>query len=133
MKRRATQSGSAIVEFALVVPLYFMIIFALVQLGIVFAGYCGAQYAAQQGVRYAIVHGSESSNPCSGATISAYVAPYLWAAQRNSSTVTATWNPNNGAGSTVTVSITLTYQTGLPFSALHTLTVGTTAQGTILY
>lgn len=133
MKRRVSQSGSAIVEFALVVPLYFLIIFALVQLGIVFAGYCGAQYAAQQGVRYAVVHGSESSNPCSSATISAYVAPYLWAAQRNRSTVTTTWNPNNGAGSTVTVSITLSYHTGLPFSGINRVKVGTTAQGTILY
>jgi Flp pilus assembly protein TadG len=133
MKRRVSQSGSAIAEFALVVPLYFMIIFALVQMGIVLAGYCGAQYAVQQGVRYAIVHGSDSSSPCSSGTISAYVAPYLWAAQTNSSTVTTTWNPNNGAGSTVTVSITLTYRTGLPFSTLSTVKVGTTAQGTILY
>jgi len=132
MKRRISQSGSAIVEFALVVPLYFMIIFGLIVLGMVFTGYCSAQYASQKAVRYAIVHGAESSSPCTSATISAYVKPFLWGGQ-NSSSVTTTWNPNNGAGSTVTVIVKLTYKTGIPFSTLSRVKVGVSSQGTILY
>jgi Flp pilus assembly protein TadG len=129
------QKGSAMVEFALVVPLFFLIIFGLVEMAIVFAGYCGATYAAQLAVRYATVRGGDNTvvTPCSSTDITTLVAPYLWAAQKNSYTVTTTWNPDNYTGSTVTVAITLTYKTGIPYSSLNTITIGTSSSGTILY
>ena len=132
-KRAGKQGGSAMIEFAFIVPIYFLIIFGLVELGIVFAGYCGAAYATQVAVRYAIVHGASSPYACNSSTLSALVAPYLWAAQKNSSAITSTWTPDNGTGSVVTVSITLTYNIGIPYSSLSTVKVGTSSQGTILY
>jgi Flp pilus assembly protein TadG len=132
---RVAQTGSALVEFALVVPLFFLIVFGLVQFGLVFAGYCSAAYASQLAVRYAIVRGADQIfvSPCASSDIATLVAPYMWAAQKNSYTVTTTWSPNNNAGSTVTVAISLTYKTGIPYSVLSTVKVGASSQGTILF
>jgi Flp pilus assembly protein TadG len=133
--RRSKQGGSTLVEFALVVPLFFLIVFGLVEFGIIFAGYCSAAYASQLAVRYAIVHGVNSSNPVSvdSAAMKTLVVPFLWAAQTNSSTITINWNPDDSVGSTVTVNISLTYSTGIPYSSLKTVKVGATAQGTVLF
>jgi Flp pilus assembly protein TadG len=132
---RVGQTGSALVEFALVVPLFFLIIFGLIQFGLIFAGYCSAAYASQLAVRYAIVRGADQPfvSPCASSDITALVAPYLWAAQKNSYTVTTTWSPNKNAGSTVTVAISLSYKTGIPYSGLNTIKVGASSQGTILF
>jgi Flp pilus assembly protein TadG len=132
-ERLASQSGSTIVEFALVVPIFFLLIFGFIAFAIIFAGYCSAAYASQAAVRYAIVHGNNSSYACSNTDITALVAPYLWAAQSGGSTVTTTWTPDNSPGSTVSVTISLTYKTAIPYSALHTVHVGAFAQGTILF
>jgi Flp pilus assembly protein TadG len=121
------------VEFALTVPIFFLLTFGLIQFALIFAGYCGATYASQVAVRYAVVHGGTNATPCTAVNVSNIVAPYLWAAQKNSATVTTTWNPNNSAGSTVNVSITLVFKTGIPFSSVKTVTVGTSAQSSILY
>jgi len=121
------------VEFALVAPVFFLLIFGFIQFALIFSGYCGAVYASQVAVRYAIVHGATSTSPCTAANLTTLTGPYLWAAQKNASTVTTTWNPNNSPGSLVKVAITLTYNTGIPYSSLKTVSVGTFAQATILY
>ena len=121
------------VEFALVVPIFFLLIFGFIDFGIIFAGYCSAAYASQIAVRYAIVHGNNSSSACTNTQITSLVARYLWAAQKTGTVVNTTWNPDNSPGSTVTITISLTYNTGIPYSSLHTIHVGTFAQGTILF
>jgi len=135
IEKSAGQSGSAMVEMALIIPLYFIIIFGLVEFSIVFAGYCGAAYASQLAVRYAIVRGGDNTvlGPCSAANITTLVAPYLWAAQKNGSVITTTWSPNNYTGSTVIVSISLTYSIGIPYFGQNAIKVGASSQGTILY
>jgi len=132
-KRRARQRGSAMIEFALVVPIFILLMFACVQFSFIFFGYCNAAFAAQAGVRYAIVHGANSSSPCTATSIANLVTPLLWGAPKNSVTVTTTWSPDTSAGSTVTVQVSISYKTMIPFSTLSTVPVGGSAQGTILY
>ena len=132
-KRARSQRGSTIVEFALIVPIYLLLIFGCVRFSIIFFGYSNAAYASQAAVRYAVVHGANSSTPCTAATLTNIVTPLLWGAPSNSVTVTSTWSPDTSAGSTVTVRVSILYRTLIPFSSLSTVPVGASAQGTILY
>jgi Flp pilus assembly protein TadG len=123
------------VEFAFILPLFFLIVFALVEFSIVFAGYCSAAYASEVAIRYAIVHGVDSSSPVLADTtaMEALVKPLLWAAQTSGTAVQINFNPDDSIGSSVTVNITLTYSTGIPFSALNTVKVGATSTGTVQF
>jgi len=62
--RRAGRSrGQALVEFALVAPLFFMLLLAIVEFGIAVYYIQVLNNAAREGARYAIVHGDESTRP----------------------------------------------------------------------
>jgi TadE-like protein len=69
MERRAQsgrkQDGQAMVEFALVIFLVFMLIAATIQMILLMYAYNTLADAAKEGVRYAIVHGTQNSI-CSG-------------------------------------------------------------------
>jgi len=123
------------VEFAFIAPLFFLIVFGLVEFGIVFAGYCSASYASQVGVRYAIVHGVNSSGRVANddTAMKALMSSYLWAAQTSGTTITINWNPDDSIGSSVSVNVTLIYSLGIPYFGLNAMQVGTTSTGTVLF
>ncbi len=133
--RLRSQRGAALVEFALIAPLFFLIVFGLVEFAIVFAGYCSASYASQVGVRYAIVHGVDASGRVASddTAIKALMNSYLWAAQSTGSNITITWNPDDSIGSSVSVNVSLTYSLGIPWFGLNNIQVGTTSTGTVLF
>jgi Flp pilus assembly protein TadG len=132
-RRLSSQRGTAMVEFALIVPLYFMLMFGFVQFALLFFVYCNATYANQVAIRYAVVHGVVSGTPCTNAILTNIVTPLLWGANKASVTVATTWSPDNSTGSTVTIKVTLGFNTMIPFASLSTFPIGTSAQGTILY
>ena len=58
---RRHADGQALVEFALVAPLFFLLIFAVIQLGIIFGGQIGLGNAAREVARYASTVPANSS------------------------------------------------------------------------
>jgi Flp pilus assembly protein TadG len=52
-RRRRSAAGQALVEFALVAPLFFLLIFGVIQFGILFGGQIGLGNAAREVARYA--------------------------------------------------------------------------------
>jgi len=53
-RRRAShEAGQALPEFALIAPLFFLILFGIIQLGLLFAGQNGLTNAAREAARYA--------------------------------------------------------------------------------
>jgi hypothetical protein len=46
--------------------------------------------------------------------------------------VTPAWTPNNSVGSTVTVKVSVTYPTGIPYDKLSAMSASTTASGVIM-
>jgi Flp pilus assembly protein TadG len=74
------EAGQATVEFALVLPLLLLLVTGLFDLGRAVWQENTLAYAAREGTRYAMVHGSTSATPigpctnCQDATISAVVA-----------------------------------------------------------
>jgi Flp pilus assembly protein TadG len=60
---RATR-GQALVEFALVVPIFLVMLFAIVDIGRVVWANDSLANAAREAARYAIVHGGSENNAC---------------------------------------------------------------------
>jgi len=130
--RRANARGIAMLEIALVLPIYFLLVYGVFQISLVLFGYCNATNACRMAGRYAAVHGSGSTSACTSADLKTIALRYLWGAPAKGTTVTSTWSPDNNPGSVVTVKITLVFPTAIPFSSLSSITVGTADQAVIL-
>jgi len=120
------------IEMALVLPVYFLLVFGTMQLCFVLFGYCNATYACRQAARFAAVHGTGSTYTCTNADLQKIAKQYLWGTPPLGTTITTSWYPDNNPGSSVTVKISVVYPTVIPFSRLSTITVGTAAQALIL-
>lgn len=120
------------VEMALVLPVYFILVFGMVQLCFILFGYCNATYACRQAARYAAVHGSGAVYTCTTTDVANVAKQYLWGAPKNGVTVSTTWPSGNNPNSYVNVMITLVYPSAIPFSKMSTITVGTASTAWIL-
>ncbi len=131
---RNTTRGQAMVEFALVAPLFFLLLFGIIEAGRFIFYYETLSNATREGARYAIVNGANTlgcpsgppapgSTPCdvSGAKVVARVKQSALAV--SNPTVTPTWDPNNGRGSTVQVVASYTYQSLIPLVPLPPINV----------
>lgn len=130
--RRGKQRGSAIIEMALVLPVYFLLVYGMIQLCWVMFGYCNATYASRQAARYAAVHGTGSTYTCTSTDIQNVALQYMWGVPRSAVTVSTSWPNGNNPNNYLTVKISLSYPTAIPFSTLGTITVGTSSTAWIL-
>jgi Flp pilus assembly protein TadG len=60
---RRGRRAQALVEFALVAPIFFLLLFAIIEFGRAIYYVQILNNAAREGARYAIVHGNESTDP----------------------------------------------------------------------
>jgi Flp pilus assembly protein TadG len=129
------------VEFALVAPLFFLLLFGVIEAGRFILYYETLNNATREGARYAIVHGSNSSCP-SGPMPPGMTAPACYDPSGNNVVqrvrdsafgllgigVTVDqanmWGAiGNGRGSNVTVSASYTYHSIIPLVPLPPITV----------
>jgi Flp pilus assembly protein TadG len=101
------QRGTAMVELALVIGAIFLpLMFGVLEFGRATHVKSTLTAAAREGVRYAIVHGTESGATADSAAIADYVkgrtalSPII---------VRPTWNPDKDPGSIATVKVTYNY------------------------
>ena len=133
--RRSRSRAQALVEFALVVPWFFLLLFGIIEAGRFIFYYETLSNATREGARYAIVNGANTlgcpsgppapgSSACdtSGANVSARVRQ-SGIGLPNAITVTPTWTPDNGRGSTVNVVAQMTYHVLVPLVPLPDITV----------
>jgi Flp pilus assembly protein TadG len=108
LKRRKTDSGQAVVEFAVILPVLLMILFAILQFGIVFNNYIQVTAAAREGARKAAVSRSLGTAAAETAATSSAksAAPGL---KQSSITVSYPNSPTFAQGSDVTVKVTYPY------------------------
>ena len=125
------EHGATSIEMAVVLPVFFLLLFGLFSLSIVFFGYGNAVFAARVGARYASLHSATSLSPCTPTVIQNLVTPYLWAAPAGGVTVSTTWNPTNTVGTTVSVSVRIVYPLGTSILSAGQVTVGSTAKRVI--
>jgi hypothetical protein len=125
-------------EFALIAPIFFLVLFAIVEAGRFIFYYEVLHNATREGARYAIVNGArsfdctgppapEAAGPCdpTGADVITRVRQSAFGAMGTGMVVTPVWHDpaNNGRGSTVTVTASYTYSTLVPLVPLPTITV----------
>jgi hypothetical protein len=123
------------VEFALVAPLFFLLLFGIIEAGRFIFYYETLNNATREGARYAIVNGASTigcpSGPpapgTSGCDVPGnnVIARVRAAALGIGSAVTVTpeWFSNNGRGETVKVTATATYKTLVPLVPLPSITI----------
>ncbi len=120
--------GQALVEFALVAPLFFLLLFAIIDFGRYVYYVQIINNAAREGARYAIVHGSNSlcpsGPPASGSTacdpsgqrVKDVVRTFAIGVIGDNTVLvtTPTWDRDNGRESTVTVAVTYQFHSVIP-------------------
>lgn len=141
--RRPRSAGQALVEFALVAPIFFLLLFGIIEAGRFILFYQTLNNATREGARYAIVHGSNSFCPSgpmppgqsapagcydpSGAKVVQQVKDTAFGVLGASVVVVADWpNPpglGNGRDADVTVRATYTYDTMIPLVPLPPITI----------
>lgn len=146
-RRRRRSRGQALVEFALVAPLFFLIVLALIEAGRFIVFYETLANATREGARYAIVHGSNSFCPSgpmppgqtapggcydpTGANVVQQVRDTAFGLLGTGVAVTPAWGAlGNGREAEVRVSATYTYRTLVPLVPLPTITI--TAESTLV-
>ena len=117
LKRR--EDGQALVEFALVAPIFLLILFGIIQLGLVFAGQNGLTNAVRETARYAapyrVVDASGAATTCS--TVLGKLTDILggevigYTPANEIPSVTYTWRPDvTGLTYYITVKVKVDYK-----------------------
>jgi Flp pilus assembly protein TadG len=75
---RRREEGSTLVEVAIVLPTFFLLLFGFFNIMFVLFGFCDANYAANVAARYASLHSSTSANPATVASVKAVIQANLY-------------------------------------------------------
>jgi Flp pilus assembly protein TadG len=103
-----SERGQSLTEFALALPILAMLLFAVIQFGIVFNNYVTLVDATRAGARKGAV-GREQQNPASAVTAEVRASARDLKQSNLNGTVTSTWQP----ASDVTVTATYPYSISL--------------------
>jgi hypothetical protein len=139
---RRPQQGQALAEFALVAPIFFMLLFGIIEAGRFIIYYETLNNATREGARYAIVNGANTlgcpsgppapdSTPCDvpGANVIARVENAAFGVLGSGVSVVPHWlkpdgtDGDNGRGMTIRVEATYTYSSLVPLVPLPSITI----------
>ena len=127
--RRHTERGETLVEFAFASIIFFAVIFGVLQFGLAIWNYNLVSDLAQEGARYAAVHGQTSSTPKTLAQLDAYVQGLAYGL-----TVSTTGSDDPSAvaaGLPVTVRVSYTLATGGGIIPAWNIPISSTAKMTV--
>jgi Flp pilus assembly protein TadG len=135
-QRQVRSPGQALAEFALVAPIFFLVLFGIIEAGRFMFYYETLNNATREGARYAIVNGANSltcstgpaapdSTSCDpdGSDVVDRTRAAAFGIPPAAVTVTPTWMPDNGRGSRVKVRAAYTYSSLIPLVPLPPVTV----------
>jgi Flp pilus assembly protein TadG len=130
-KKEISKDGSAIIEFAFVAIVFFMLIFGIIEFGRLMLMYHHLGNAAREGTRWASVRGSSSDNIWKIATpadVQNYVRS-ISPLDPNNVIVSTTWpDGNNNPGSQVNVRVDYPFTFLLPIWFGSPITLESTSQ-----
>jgi hypothetical protein len=129
--------GQALAEFALVAPIFFLILFSIIDFGRYVYYVQILNNAAREGARYAIVHGSNglpsSGPPAPGFSSSDPTAANVKAVARRHAIgvvgstavlrIDAAYDPYNGRGDKVTVTVEYDFKSMIPIVPIPPITI----------
>ena len=120
------ERGSTIVETALSLTVFLMILFATMDLGRMVFAFNFVSYAAREATRYAMVRGTK--NPTDAAGLTTFVKSEAIGLDRSAITVTPTWTPDHTPGSTVQVKVSYSFQPIAPYMPAGPFTLSSTSK-----
>jgi Flp pilus assembly protein TadG len=133
--KRRRSLGQALAEFALVAPIFFLILFAIIDFGRYVYYVQILNNAAREGTRYAIVHGERSLSPAGPAeddpAVRAVVRNYAIGVIGDDAVlkIDSSWDqdtldpPSNARGKRVTVEVTYAFHSVIPVVPIPPITV----------
>ncbi len=129
-RRRSGSSGQAMVEFAMVVTVYLLLLFGIMMMTLSVYYYNTVCSAAREAVRYAIVHSPSSASPATTAQIQQIAINNAVNLVSSQLTVTVSWpaDANLPSQKDAEVNVSYQYQLHVPFMSALTMTVASTAQ-----
>jgi Flp pilus assembly protein TadG len=133
--RGVHESGQAIVEIAIALPVVAAFLFTLIEICLMFYSYCMISESAREATRYAIVRGATcvtaGGAPCtaSSSDINNYVSQLSWPNLGNGTMSAATTFPdsNENPGSRVQVIVSYVLPYNIPFAPHGTLHLASTS------
>lgn len=126
-------AGQAIVEFALVAIVFFILLFGIIEFSRLLLMYHHVGNVAREGSRYAIVHGFESGVNATAADIENYVKS-ISPVDPNNLTVTTTWgDPDHKPKSWVRVQVNYDFKFIVPILYNSDIPLQSTSQMVISY
>ena len=126
------QRGSIAVQSAILLPAFFGAVLGIFYFGLAFYAQSSIGYAAREGARYAIVHGSKSSTPATAADVEAFARNRMSGLLANQATVSVSFSPNNTPGSDVIVVASYTLGPSAALLGVNAMTFSRTVRMTIL-
>jgi Flp pilus assembly protein TadG len=133
VRARRRSLGQSLTEFALVAPIFFVILFGIIDFGRYVYYVQILNNAAREGARYAIVHGALGIPPTgppdepTGAAVIDIVRNYaigvIGLNDVSVLTIEPTWDPDNTRDSTVTVKVTYQFESVIPVVPIPPITV----------
>ncbi|HET9457880.1 MAG TPA: TadE/TadG family type IV pilus assembly protein [Candidatus Limnocylindrales bacterium] len=130
----ARSRGQALAEFVIVAPIFFLLLFAIIDFGRYVYYVQILNNAAREGARYAIVHGADGipktgppHDPSGAAVIDVvrnYAIGVIGLEDATVLTIVPTWDPdNNNRGTKVTVEVTYDFHSVIPIVPIPAITV----------
>ena len=127
--RRHGERGETLVEFAFASLIFFAVVFGALQFGLAIWNYNLVSDLAQEGARYAAVHGQTSSTPKTLAQLNTYVNSLAYGLTVSTS---GSDNPSTvAAGLPVTVRVSYTLATGGGILPTWSIPISSTAKMTV--
>jgi len=126
---RRNDKGASILEFGLVVLVFYAFVFGVMDFGRALYSYHFVSHAAREATRYAIVHGAQSSAPATANDIAQYVKAITPdGIDPNAITVSTTWSPDNAPGSNVKVQVQDNFHFVMPLLLTTQLNLSSASQ-----
>jgi len=125
-KRAATQKGAYLVEYSMVILIFLLVLFGIMEFGRIITAYNVLSGATREGTRYAIVHGSRSGAAATATDVQTEVRRWCIGLDSSAVTVTTSWPSGNGVGAPVSVATSYSITPLVGF--LSSFTIGSRSQ-----
>ena len=129
LSKRWNDVGTALVEFGLVIVVFFMFVFGVMDFGRAIYTYHFVSNAAFEATRYAMVRGSNSTNPVTATDVENYVKSLVpQGIDPSNLTISTSWSPNHAPGSSVRVLVSDNFQCTSPFFRAYHIALSDSSQ-----
>lgn len=129
-RKEQHQGGQTAVEFAVVATVFFLLLFAIIQMGLVIYTYNTVASATREAVRYAALNGPNRNSSYKTMDLKTFVLNHEAALNSSNLTVTVSWpdDQNLPAQQDALVTTSYNYRVDIPFLSPVTLTLRSTSQ-----